>query len=115
MCLNECFISFFYVPRLFVTAVDGLPGPVSEHRLSLSLKSSPEKRNPDFFDCFEAFLLWSVAPRGVFVLFPAVLLCFASSLSSASAGFFSAFLNFPWIVFYKNFEDSVLSVFKFSS
>ncbi|GFT63373.1 hypothetical protein NPIL_403791 [Nephila pilipes] len=46
----------------FVTSVDSLPGPVTEHRLSPSLRSFAEKRSSVFFDCLEAFLLWSAAP-----------------------------------------------------
>ncbi|GFT78601.1 hypothetical protein NPIL_314271 [Nephila pilipes] len=42
---------------LCVTAVDVLPGPVSEHRLSLSLRSSPEKSNPDLTTVLKPFSL----------------------------------------------------------
>ncbi|GFS83809.1 hypothetical protein NPIL_693501 [Nephila pilipes] len=46
----------------FVTSVDGLPGPVSEHRLSPSLRSFAKKRSSVFFGCLEAFRLWSAVP-----------------------------------------------------
>ncbi|GFS85038.1 hypothetical protein NPIL_202241, partial [Nephila pilipes] len=55
------------------TAGDCLPGPVSKHRLSLPKELSREAYS-GLDDCSEASLLWSVAPCGVSVPFPVVLL-----------------------------------------
>ncbi|GFS80338.1 hypothetical protein NPIL_359051 [Nephila pilipes] len=92
MCLNECLYLFLWALTSFVSDCCGWP---PRTRLGASPLSLPQKLSGEAYsrsnDCSEAFLPWSVAPCGVSVPFPAVLLESASSSSSASVGFPSAF------------------------